>query len=249
MSLTICTGWSPAGYVEYGRRFAESFAKHWPPSVNLVVYGEQPCALPRGEFRLLSSIPGCVDFILKHRRTRVYNGLVPMATWKQREFSEGYSYRYDAVKFCRQGFIPLDAMMRTNDDFVCWLDGDVVTFRDVPEGFIEGLMPKGGEVAYLGREPKHPDIAFQLYRVGGDASYGTAYRFREFYTTDTVFDLPEWHSAYVWKESARVFKGPKLCDLTPGGSGHVWFQSPLGDYLDHLKGARKERGRSKERKL
>lgn len=247
MSLTVCTGWSPTGYLEYGRRFAESFAKHWPADVNLVVYGEQPVALPRGEFRTLSSIPMCAEFIERHRHTPSYNGRAPVPRWKRKEIVSGYSYRFDAVKFSRQGFIPLDALQYCADDLLCWLDGDVVTFRDIPRGFIEGLLPARHDIAYLGREPKHPDLAFQLYRTDSLAARNVLNAFANLYVTDAVFNLPEWHSAYAWKHCMERFGGTRVHNLTPGGRGHVWFQSPLRVYMDHLKGDRKGRGRSKER--
>lgn len=265
--LTVCTGWSPAGWIEYGQRFATTFDRYWPKDVRLIVYGEQAVPLPRGEFRLLSGIPGCMEF-LKRNDNAIARGRWPTsgyqhphhARWKPKHRAADYNFRFDAWKFCRQGFIPFDAMQwlevsPPQRSLLCWLDGDVVTHAPVARGFIEGLLPAGKDVAYLGRGQKHSEIGFQLYDVSRIGEVGSAdlpvvrmlKAFREIYATDEVFKLKEWHSAYVFDE-ARRRTGVAGHDLTPGGEGHVWHQSPLRAVTDHLKGKRKAKGRSDERR-
>lgn len=244
--LTVMTGWSPTGYVEYGREFVRTFEKYWPDSVNLVVYGEAECPLPiNGEFRPLPQ--ACREFIERHGPYAVKNGRVPTVGWKERDHKNGYSYRFDAVKFCRQGFIPLAAMDRCNTEFLLWLDGDVVTHAKVDPRALCALLPRNKSIAYLGREPKHPDIAFQLYRTDAEGARFVA-SLHNAYAEDSVFDMKEWHSAYVWRQCLIACDTPAQ-NLTPTGHGHVWFQSPLRAWMDHLKGTvRKEKGRSLERR-
>jgi hypothetical protein len=248
MSLTVCTGWSPQGYTEYGQRFAETFARFWPKEVELVVYGEELCPLPHGTFRLLSEIGGCMEFLNKYRNDPAANGRVPAGCWKPRERELGYSFRTDAWKFSRQGFIPYDAAERATTQFLCWLDADVVTHKPVPPGAIERLMPNGKSIAYLGREPKWPDIAFQLYRLRTADKRAEHFlsTFRYMYVSGAVFNHPQTHSAYIWQHCARYFRS-EIGNLTPRGEGHVWFQSPLAQWTDHLKGQRKHTGVSRER--
>lgn len=258
MKITVCTGWSPAGYLEYGKRFAESFDRFWPKAVDLVVYGEEPVDLPRGEFRLLADIEGCAEFLARHDNA-VARGVEPndqtRAKWKPKHFANRYNFRFDAWKFCRQGFIPWHTFLGLSylDDpqLLVWLDGDVVTHAPVPPAFIEGLLPARKEIAYLGRGEKHSEIGFQLYRIDGDTGEDRVARmlelFRDIYANDEVFALREWHSAYVFDEARRRTQ-VAAHDLTPGGHGHVWHQSPLRMYTDHLKGKRKDKGRSDERR-
>lgn len=257
--LTVVTGWSPAGYLEYGRRFAETFDRYWPPAVNLVVYGEQPCVLPRGEFRTLDQIPGCMEFLERNDTPKARGEYVPGEShnWKPSAVQKGYNFRFDARKFSRQGFIPMHAYWQLSktsspdgSKYLCWLDGDVVTHRKIPSGFIESLLPLGASVAYLGRGAKHSEIGFQLYDVSHAWAGVMLHAFAAMYAIDAVFRLKEWHSAYVFDEVRRRCErqiGMRSHDLTPGGSGHVWHQSPLRIYMDHLKGKRKEKGRSDER--
>lgn len=249
MSLTVVTGWSPSGWREYGRRFLDTFDRHWPPDVPLRIYVEEVRTLPpcRREVHqvLLDVIPGCRAFIERHRASARANGREVRPEWKESCRAAGYNYRFDAWKFSRQGFIPYHAALELGAaGLLCWLDGDVVSLRDVPPGFVEGLLPEGKACAYLGRGDKHSEIGFQLYRL--PHALPMLREFSAIYETDAVFDLPEWHSAYVF-DVARRRSGVAAVDLTPGGSGHVWMASPLRQYADHLKGKRKKWGRSPER--
>lgn len=248
--LTVVTGWSPKGFEEYGRRFADTFAKYWPSEVELVVYGEKACYLPRGSFRLLSEIEGCQQFIDRHSLDRYANGRSPVSCWKPRERELGYSFRTDAVKFSRQGFIPHDAAEHCATRYMMWLDGDVVTHAGVDlDELLDAVAPRAGKaISYLGREPKWPDIAFQLYDLGPTYSRPRSFlrAFRDAYASDQVLTLPQTHSAYVWHHLAGEYRDI-LHNVTPAGAGHVWMQSPLAKWTDHLKGDRKKAGRSVER--
>jgi hypothetical protein len=243
--ITVVTGFSPAGFSEYGARFLESFHRHWPRDVRLLVYTEEPMQFVRGECRLIWDIPGCRQFIERYTGDVEKVGLKPNGRWKPKERQAGYSYRFDAVKFCRQGFIPWHAAQLVREGLLCWLDADVVTFRDVPGGFIEGLLPDDCDLAYLGRGAKHSEIGFQLYRL--PQAFDMLTEFASMYRDDRIFQLHEWHSAYVF-DHVRQACGIRAHDLTPGGRGHVWFDSPLGKYMDHCKGDRKKLGRSPERR-
>jgi hypothetical protein len=244
MSLTICTGWAPSGWKEYGQRFVETFHRHWPASVQLLVYGEEPVSLPRGRMLPLSSILGAAEFRARHRDSKAANGCDPKPHWRPNWRAAGYNFRWDAWKFSPQGFIPWDAAQVCDTDYLCWLDGDVVTTKDVPEGFIESLLPRGNAVAFLGRRGTHSEIGFQLYEKF--SAFPMLEKFKDYYASDRVFTLPEWHSAYVF-DQARKDTGVPCHNLTPNGEGHVWFQSPLAEYLDHCKGKRKALGYSPER--
>lgn len=256
--LTICTGWNPDGYREYGRRFAETFGTYAPADVDLVVYGEEPVKLPRWyEFRTLDTIEGCQEFLDQYATDSLANGRTrrPGDNWKVRAVKAGYNWRYDARKFSRQAFIPWDAAQRCNTEYLAWFDGDVVFHAPFSSAAILALLPPGKSVAYLGREPGHPDLAFHLYRLrgpGAGAAQQVLRRFVDLYRTRELFGLKEWHSAWLWREAVRrvvYSSGPEfLHNITPGGTGHVWHQSSLRTFSDHLKGDRKARGRSPERR-
>lgn len=238
--LTVVTGWSPSGWDLYGRIFLRSFLKYWPNDVELVVYTEQNHPEMNGhplvQQRSLWSIPLARETLAMYDNPQA-RGRVPGPGWKDREVQAGYSFRFDAWKFCRQGLIPLDAAARCErGDFLLWLDGDVQTHRPVTERFITDLLPDGRDVAYLGREPKHSEIGFQLYRM--TAAVPMLVDFQNLYTSGAILQQREWHSAYAF-DLARKSSGIRGHDMTPGGSGHVWKSSVLEQVMHHHKGDRK----------
>lgn len=242
--LTVVTGWSPSGWREYGALFLHTFERYWPADVALISYVEDPppsTELPRTkrwrEFRLLDGIPAAAKTLALYDNTAA-RGRAPAPGWKQRAVDIGYNWRFDALKFCRQALIPLDAAAGLDrGDLLCWLDGDVQTTRAVPPGFIETLLPREYDMAYLGRAPKHSEIGFQLYRI--PAAVPMLAEFQSLYATGAIVREKEWHSAYAW-DIARNRSGVKAYNLTPGGSGHVWEGSVLQRYMQHNKGDRKE---------
>jgi len=237
--VTVVSGFNPNGYRTYGHEFLRTFDQFWPKDFKLVVYVEEKVPFAgRAEQRLLSDIPGVMEFITRHQGTPAYCGNGDVGK---------YNFRFDAVKFCRQCFIPHHCSLdMKNDDVLVWMDADVVTFNKVPDNIVQ-IMLDGQELCYLGRPPKHSELGFWAIRLN---DYPRAFltRFADMYASDAVFQLKEWHSAFVFDYCRSLYPSVRQRNVTPNGHGHVWFQSPLGKFSDHLKGKRKLAGRSPERR-
>lgn len=245
--ITVCTGFSPVGYDQYASWCLDSFARHWPKDVRLVAYVERPVVMPRGA-GLPLSVTGINAFIDAWKDTPLACGREPTERWKDNERAAKYSYKWDAVKFCRQLAIPAHAAEGLPDgDTLVWLDADVLAFRPVPASLVSDLLGDA-DLCYLGRGAKHSEIGFWAVKLS-PATREFLNALRDVYISEDVFGLREWHSAYVF-DYVRGKYAPKMVtrDLSPGGRGHVWFTTPLGNCLDHLKGDRKRRGRSAERR-
>lgn len=239
--IRVCSGFSPAGRVQYGERFIASFDRFWPASTALGVWVEEPMAMPRGACRDLWSIPGARELAVS-TDTPAFRGREPTRFWKPKEADAGYSFRWDAAKFWKQCLIPgAMAAEAANGDIVVWLDGDVETINRVPEGWVEGLIGDY-DLAYLGRPPKHSEIGFWAVRISAKTRHFLAALAAE-YTSGSFARLDQWHSAYVWDHVRKASRISEI-NLTPGGSGHVWPRSPLAGYTRHDKGKRKPGGRA-----
>lgn len=248
--VTVVTSFSRQGAHEYGYRFLDTFAKHWPKDVDLVVYREGQETHPRAKMRDLMALPDCLEFITSHKDDPLANGRLrpdeaSPACWRNKDRREGYTFRTDAVKFCRKVFAVADAAERLRSGILVWIDADVVHLDDVPVDFVEGLLA-GKDAAYLGRVGCHSECGFLAFRLPD--ALPLIRRWARFYKTDEVFFLHEWHDSFVW-DVARSLTPEVFChDLTPGGAGHVFVSdiSPLKPYCDHLKGDRKALGYSPE---
>ena len=71
------------------------------------------------------------------------------------------------------------------------------------------------------------------------------------YRTDSLFNEIEYHDSYLFWVLQKKYteRGMQSFNISEGHphipGGHVFINSPLGAYMDHLKGARKVVGRSK----
>lgn len=245
MIIRVCSGWHPAGSVQYGQRFLKSFDRHWPQRVELQVYTERPEPMPRGACRDLWAIPGArevAQFMDQHPR---YAGRNVQPDWKPKDRAAGYNFRFDAAKFWKQILIPQAAAIGLDDDdILIWLDGDVDTTAPVPVTRIVDMLINA-DVAFLGRSPKHSEIGFWAIRISQNARYFLE-TIANIYRSGEFVDLAEWHSAFVWDHVRRSFEaGDRLeCHnlCPPGARGHVWPATELAAYTRHDKGSRKPRG-------
>lgn len=248
MTVTVVTGWSPQGYEEYGKRFLNGFYSHWPESVNLLVYGEERVRLERGKFIELNQVGSINAFLSRHADNEYVHGTSAVNGWKNKDYVRGYSFRFDAYKFFRMAMIPWQAYQITELDttHLIWIDADVATSKDIPEGFIESLLPDSCNVAYLGRQGYHSETGFVLFRVPQAELLIKAWH--DVYHTDRFLNLREWHSAFVFDRCLDTIPGVAAHNLTPNNKiQHVFVESPLNPYMDHLKGPRKGLAESPER--
>lgn len=246
METTIVTGFSHKGYYEYGARFIETF-KEFNPNHKLLLYadgaplskGDDITQLQQGAIRELQ------NFVWRWRGVLTAEGKEPVVGWNDKERKNGYSYRFDAWKFCKMVYTMWAAAHRIEEPgYMIWLDGDTVVRRDIPKNLAERALPTGYDYAYLGREPKHTETGFLVFRLPEALPILDAWA--DFYTSDSFATQSEWHSAFLFDRAREKFPEIKGYNLTPGGNGHVIHKCWVGSIFDHCKGNRKTRGRSPE---
>ncbi len=219
--MLAVTTFSADGYREYAKNFLESYAKYWPVKL-IAFYEERPeFEHPLIEYRDFFSIP----------ETQILERIGRTADMPE-------DYRFNAYKFSRKVFAQNALFDET--DILFWLDADCICLKTIPETFLEGLV-KNVPLCYMGRSnytetgfigfnTKHPD--FSEFRS----------RYVTQYTEGLIFKQREWHDCIAFDVARGRIKGN---DITKGAAmGHVLLNSFLAEYLDHLKGKRKERGYS-----
>lgn len=250
MTLSVVTSFSPTGLHEYGYNFIESFDVFWPPEVSLIMYAEKPMPRPQSRVgrkmivRRLDDVQGFIDFNARWKHDNAANGRAPHPSWKQKYRDDGYSFRTDAMKFCRKVFAVHHAAHEQAGGILTWIDADVKCLARTRPDFVPKLLD-GDDIAYLGRERTHSECGFLAFHL--PYAFPVIDAWEEFYRTDAVFKLDQWHDSHVFDIARDDHPEVRCNNLTPAGSGHVWCQSPLVHALDHLKGERKELGYSPER--
>lgn len=260
-AVTTCNA---AGYEQYGRDMIASFDRHWPGEVALHVYVEgfvpQPSS-PRIVYHdLLGECPDLVAFKSRHAENPRAHGRVGRKRWKValdwrkpklrvRRIDWGLGYRWDAVRFSHKTFALFQAARTVGTDVLFWLDADVRVFADVPAAFLEATMPDDCLLAHLAR-PKFSECGFVGYNLRHPSVSAFIAAYEALYTEDRIFALAEFHDSFVFDVVRRRFerRGCKSHDIAHGlgaRSGHVFVNSPLGRYMDHMKGERKATGASR----
>jgi len=226
--MKCVTTFSPKGYEEYAGRFLETYVRHVP--IPLLAYVEKtpPFTHKLIEYRDIYGHPDISSFInyAQHKER---------GTPKQ-------NYLYHAAKFCHKVYAQLSVLEKTLAEEVFWWDADTVFFADVSPWELKGYL-KGACLAYLGRT---------LYTETGFIGFDTGHpqfpmflsHYKDMYYKRKIFNLQHWTDCHAFDEARRGFVGT---DIGRGhGVAHVWCESPLAKFSDHLKGGRKAMGASPE---
>lgn len=223
--MLACTSFHPAGYEQYGKRCLEGLSEFFPGKIVAYVEEETPFKHPKVEIRDFFQIQGAKQYLERIKRVAGADG------WG----SGGYSYEWDASKFCRKVFAQ-DAVF-DESDAVFWFDADSYLLKPVPEEFLRDLLT-GVPFCFLGRKN---------YTETGFLGFNTHHpKFSEFrgqylaqFTTGKIFSNSKgWHDCIAFDEARKGIKGN---DLTQGEAmGHVLLKSCLAPYMDHCKGPKRK---------
>ena len=205
----------------YYPRFYASLLEHWEQTIPVIYTDAQAKELFTPKFREAAQI--------------------------HESESKQYVYLYQATRFAHKGFSLINALTTTTHRYAVWLDADTVTFKEIGEHEIANWLD-GHCIAGLAREGGHSETGFIAFDRWHDDFPEFLRRYKNMYHEARIFDLKHWTDchAFDWSREGLSFK-----NLSPEGKGvdHVFVTSVLGEYMDHLKGNRKQLGFSPEHPL
>ena len=189
---------------------------------------------------MLADVPGYTEFIERWKDNRRANGfrLKWVGPRLRRHNVVVKKWRHDAVGWAAQAMVPRVALDGLEDgDILAWFDADVETLKDVPAGWLDGLVGEY-DVACLQRKNKYSEIGFWVVRISGDTREMIEV-FANVYESGAVLKLPEQHSGYVFDTALANFHGLRIRNLNPMNERwHPWGQSPLAAFTVHHKGGK-----------
>lgn len=246
---SVVTSCSAQGWLAYGNLFVKSFLEHWPDDIDLYIISEDKLpivGLPRRvQVWDLDENPRAKEFLEKYKTEKWAHGDVHTAVpsnVNRRPRANG-GFRFDAYKFSKKVFAIELVAKHMNQGRLFWVDADVVTFASVPVGFIETLLPEWAALSCLARPGYHSECGFVGYNLDNQNAKRFIDEFANLYHSGTVFLLDEWHDSWVF-DWLRKKLTILTYDIPHRSKGHPFINSPLGQYMDHLKGARKIKGRT-----
>jgi len=249
----VVTTFHKQGYEAYGKRCIESFLRHWPRDVSLWIYAED-VDVELSDARLtvfdhVKSLPRLERFRAEYGANPFANGMDPRGRRSQKDF------RWDAIRFSNKVFAITDAIRRARGhaDQLLWLDADTVTHTDIPPGLLNQLAPRKDQLAaYLNRK-SYPECGWVGYNLKHPKILDFADRFEQAYLSGEFLTLKESHDSFVFWTIVKRMEHDREASFKYLGSdsakGHVFINSVLGGYLDHLKGDRKIEGKSRPEDL
>lgn len=249
MTYSIITTFHAAGLAQYGQTMIDSFDKHWPGSVPLVVYAED-CRpqIPSARVRLLDLMqcsPDLQQFKQRHANDPVANGMIARDT--RVPFADN-QFKWDAVRFSHKVFAVIHACQTLDTDWVIWLDADTKTFESVPNSFLDEICDPAAMACYLGRREKyHSECGWVAYNRRHPDLRSFMDRWRDLYMTGDLFRLREYHDSFVFdvlRKDFQATRGTRFSNISPElpgkGPGHPFIASRLGEYMDHMKGTKRK---------
>lgn len=260
-SFAVVTTCHAAGYRDYGRTMLETYIAHWPAQVPLLLYHEgfEPPSVPGRVIPrdLMACSPELVAFKARHaddprargavlpwRRLRIGPLAIPLPLRERRA-----PYRWDAVRFAHKSHAIFDAARRTDVDILIWIDADTRFFADVDMAELAALAPPDSLVSCL-RRPQHSECGFVVYNLRHREARRLLREFEDMYAKDLFFAEREYHDSYLFdvvRKRAQA-RGAHVHDIADGAgwqASHVLINSRLGRFMDHMKGKRKDEGRSR----
>ena len=249
MKYTVCTTFNAAGYTKYGQRMIQTFLQNWP--VDLVVYAEGCDVIetaPNLEVRDISVVSELTAFKQQWQGVPKANGDVSSDPVRSKRKDAGKGFKWDAVRFAHKVYSIFHCAKHSPTDWLLWMDADTVCHSPITHVDLAKLCPDTVDLCFLGRRGKYTECGLYAMNLQSLRTQNFLTQFQRYYdeAEQGIFTLAEWHDSFVFD---AVRKHLPLVEVDWSGhlitgEGHPLINSDWGAYLDHLKGARKNTGRS-----
>lgn len=257
MKYTVVTSFNAAGYTRYGQRMLQTWLDNWPSSVQLVVYAEH-CDVWESAANLtvrdlLLSSQELVNFKTKWQHVPYANGDVSGDPVRSQRKDSRKEFKWDAVRFSHKVYSIFHCAKNVHTDWLIWMDADTVCHSKITEADIAKLCPENQDLCFLGRKGKFSECGLYAMNLTSSRTQHFLKVFQQYYdqAEQGIFQLAEWHDSYVFDAVRQTIPLVSLdwSGHLITGEGHPLINSEWGAWLDHLKGERKNLGRSKMRDL
>jgi|TARA_B110000483_G_scaffold88651_1_gene109314 hypothetical protein len=264
-NITVVTTFHPAGMRTYGQRFLDSFAQRVDKRIKLLCYVEDcmPVNPDPRQIEIIDArvaLPKLNAFKAKWKDVPKANGIPPAEIKARRPRDWNKKFKWDAVRFANKTYAVYDACTRSKD-WCVWMDADTFVHSDWSYEQFAELLPKTSWITYVGRgkgSQTWPECGFYGMNLNDGVCQDFLAEFERVYedADNGIFLLEEWHDSFVFGNiiNRMKFTSPNVLDYSAemylreaktGGGGHPLINTKLGKWIDHMKGDRKNQGKSK----
>jgi hypothetical protein len=268
-AITVVTTFHPAGYSLYGKRFLESFAAKIDKRIKLLVYAEDCTPVNPDPTRIeildaKESLPKLNAFKERWKNDPKANGTPPPEIKARRPRDWNKAFKWDAIRFANKVYAVFDACERSKD-WCVWMDADTFVHSNWSYEEFKEQLPENAWITYVGRgkgSQTWPECGFYGMNLNHPVCHEFLKEFERMYedADNGIFTLEEWHDSYVFGTILNSMKkdfplahdysaNMYLREAKTGGGGHPLINGPLGKWIDHMKGGRKNTGKSLQKDL
>jgi len=269
-SISVVTTFHPEGMKKYGQRFLDSFEKQVDKNIKMIVYAEdcQP-TINDPEQIVIHDAKQTLDklnnFKTKWGKIPKANGIPPDDIKAKRPRDWHKAFKWDAVRFANKVYAVFHAAETCNTDWLVWMDADTFVHNTWTYKQFSRLLPDDKWLTYVGRgkgSQTWPECGFYGMNLKHPMCKQFLAEFERFYedANNGIFELEEWHDSFVFGHiinqmlpiddnvldySADMY----IKSAKTGGGGHPLINTELGTWIDHMKGARKDKGKSLDKDI
>ena len=265
------TTFNQKGLHDYAQRFINSFSKQVDKNIELWAYAER-CnpIIPNKDTRirvldLERESTKLVEFKKKWKNVPHANGDISnFGKYAQRSDAKK-GFKWNAVRFSHKVYSIFRAAEKTDADVLIWIDADTFVHNTWTYKQFSRLLPDDKWLTYVGRgkgSQTWPECGFYGMNLKHPMCKQFLAEFERFYedANNGIFELEEWHDSFVFGHiinqmlpiddnvldySADMY----IKSAKTGGGGHPLINTELGTWIDHMKGARKDKGKSLDKDI
>jgi hypothetical protein len=248
----IVTTFHTKGYDQYAQKLIQTFINTWPKDIMLYAYAED-CKVNEFSSNLTvidlhRSCPDLVKFKSQWANVPKANGDVSADPIRSKRRDAGKGFKWDAVRFSHKVYAIFHCARTCEADVLIWMDADMICHSPISLNTVNELIPDDKDLCFLGREGKFSECGLYAMNLKSKKTKIFLERFQQVYddAENGIFKYDEWHDSFVFDEVRKTMQLNEL-NWSQGlvkGEGHPLINSQWGAYLDHLKGKRKEYGKS-----
>jgi hypothetical protein len=257
MNISVVTTFHKEGYNQYGKRMIETFLKNWPQSITLYVYAEDVEVTERAENLIIKDLhqssPALCKFKNMWKEDPRANGDISGVPRLASRKDSHKPFKWDAIRFSHKVYAIFDCAQCCKSDVLFWMDADIVCHSPITHQEVESFCPNNIDLGYLGRDKKFSECGLYSLNLHSQRITKFLKKFQELYDNaeSGIFTLEEWHDSFVFDQVRHLVPVIEY-NWSKGlitGEGHPLINSNWGAWLDHLKGKRKDVGRSFDKDL
>ena len=263
-TISVVTTFHPEGMEKYGQRFLNSFANMVDKNISIAVYAENcmPHTNDPNQIKIINAKEVTKLNTFKERWGKVpkANGIPPDDIKARRPRDWHKAFKWDAVRFANKVYAVFHAAETCGTDWLVWMDADTFVHSNWTYKQFAKLLPDDKWLTYVGRgkgSQTWPECGFYGMNLKHPMCIQFLKEFERFYEdpNNGIFELEEWHDSFVF---GHILNQMTLIDnnvldysadmyiksAKTGGGGHPLINTELGTWIDHMKGARKDKGKS-----